>query len=352
MNNRPVLPALPNARRRPIGAGTELITMGHVSASTALPLLIEARLKGLQLSVWAAGRRSEIERWVTRHGAVLFRGFTVEGVPDFERCVEVMGGGALEYRFRASPRTEVGRHVYTATDYPADQVIFAHNEHSYAPVCPLYLLFYAETPAPIGGETPIGDARAVTHRIDPVVQERFVRQGILYVRNYGDGFGLPWETVFQTTTRADVEHYCQEVGMQWEWKAGNRLCTRQVGPAMVQHPLSREQVWFNHGTFFHVTTLSAPLREALLAEFPEADLPTNTYYGDGSPIEPEVLEYLRAAYSAEMVQFSWQRGDVLMLDNILTVHARQTYQGFRRILVAMAQTFRPAELAVGPGEAP
>lgn len=343
-------PPLGAARRRPVAlpAG-EPVSFGSLPDCGGFPLVIEAQVGGLALSAWAAGRRAELEELATRHGAVLLRGFAVAGASDFERCVEAIGGGALEYRFRASPRTEVGRHVYTATDYPADQVIFPHNEHSYSPVCPQYLIFYAETPAGEGGETPIGDNREITQRIDPAVKERFLRRGVLYVRNYGAGFGLPWQTVFQTSDRAEVERYCASLGIEFEWKSNGRLCTRQIGPAMIRHPRSGEDIWFNHATFFHVTTLPAPLRQALLAEFGEEDLPTQTYYGDGAPIEAETLEHLRGLYRQALRAFAWRTNDVLLVDNVLTVHGRNPYSGFRRILVAMAQTFQPKDLAVGAG---
>ena len=55
----------------------------------------------------------------------------------------------------------------------------------------------------------------------------------------------------------------------------------------------------------------------LLAGLEEEDLPNNTYYGDGSPIEPSVLEEIREAYRMETVSFAWQEGDILMLDNML-----------------------------------
>ena len=49
-------------------------------------------------------------------------------------------------------------------------------------------------------------------------------------------------------------------------------------------------MWFNHLTFFHVTTLPADLREGLREMFAEEDLPTNTYYGDGEPIPDDVID--------------------------------------------------------------
>ena len=157
--------------------------------------------------------------------------------------------------------------------------------------------------------------------------------------------------MFQTNDRAEVERYCASLGIAWTWKSGNRLCTRQTGPAMIRHPRTGEDVWFNHATFFHLTTLPPALRHALLAEFGEEDLPTQTYYGDGAPIEREVLEHLRCVYRGSLRKFVWRTNDVLLVDNILTVHGRNPFRGFRRILVAMAQTFQPNDWAIRAGDA-
>jgi alpha-ketoglutarate-dependent taurine dioxygenase len=172
----------------------------------------------------------------------------------------------------------------------------------------------------------------------------------MYVRNYGEGCGLPWQTVFQTDDRGVVEAYCAEHELEFEWKGAAALRTRAVRPAIVRHPRTGEDVWFNHATFFHVSTLAEPLREALLAQFAEQDLPNNTYYGDGSPIEPEVLDELRAAYLEETIIFPWRRGDVLFMDNVLMAHGRRPFVGERRILVGMAQPFswREVQAATTP----
>ncbi|MFL6253469.1 MAG: TauD/TfdA family dioxygenase, partial [Pyrinomonadaceae bacterium] len=177
------------------------------------------------------------------------------------------------------------------------------------------------------------------------VRERFAEKGWMYVRNFGDGLGLDWRTVFQTTERAVVEEHCRRHGIEFEWKDGGRLRTRSVRPAVARHPRTSEMVWFNHATFFHVTTLEPPVRELLMREFDERDLPTNTFYGDGSPIEESVADELREAYRQETVVFPWQRGDLLVLDNMLTAHGRRPYAGERRILVGMAEPVSHDEIS-------
>jgi alpha-ketoglutarate-dependent taurine dioxygenase len=301
---------------------------------------------GMDLAAWAAQQRDALEEKLLRHGALLFRGFPVRSVEQFDQVIASLSPGALEYMFRASPRTRVGGNIYTSTDYPADQMIFPHNEHSYSPRFPLRLFFYCHIPSETGGETPIGATRAVRARIRPEIEARFREQGVLYVRNYGDGFGLPWPTVFQTQDRAEVEAYCASVGIEVDWKQDNRLRTLQRGPAMVRHPRTGEEVWFNHATFFHISTLPPAIRDPLQAEFDAMDLPTNTFYGDGSPIEPEVLEALRQAYLDSLVKFRWQQGDVLFIDNMLAVHGREPFTGKRAILTGMAEAMLAKDVAV------
>lgn len=115
-------------------------------------------------------------------------------------------------------------------------------------------------------------------------------------------------------------------------------------PAAARHPHTGEWVWFNHATFFNVSTLAPSIRDGLLSQFAPEDLPNQTYYGDGTEIEPEVLEELRAAYLAEAVAFRWQRGDVVVLDNMLTSHARRPFRGQRKVVFGMAEPFTRTDL--------
>ena len=336
----PGLRKLNPVRRKVVsGAPASLIKTSVLAAGQSLPLVIEPAVRGVDLIAWAAANRELIEAQLARHGGLLFRGFKVAGAAEFEQFISASAGAPLEYRERSSPRSPVSGNIYTSTDHPADQSIFLHNENSYQDTWPLKIFFFCVTPAARGGETPIADVRKVYERIEPHVRARFAERQWMYIRNFGDGFGLPWTTVFQTDDRRAVEAHCARHGIAVEWKDGDRLRTRAVRPAIAKHPRTGELVWFNHATFFHVTTLEPHLRETLLREFGAEDVPTNTCYGDGAPIEPQVLAHLRTAYEQETVSFPWQQGDILLLDNMLTAHGRAPYEGARQILVGMAEAW-------------
>jgi alpha-ketoglutarate-dependent taurine dioxygenase len=328
-----------------------LVREASYAPESDLPWLVEPAIERVDLVQWAQAHRSHLDAKLCERGAILFRGFEVRDVDDFRRLVNATSDGLVKYTYRASPRAEVGDRVYTSTDYPADQSIFPHNEHAFSPVFPRKLFFYCDTPPSRGGETPLGSGRAVRDAIAPAVRRKFHEKGVMYLRNYGKHMGLPWETVFQTTDRAAVEAYCREHDITWRWRPDGGLSTRQVGPAFVRHPVTSECLWFNHATFFHVTTLAPALREALLASYAETELPNNTYYGDGSEIEAHVLEELRAAYARPMVSFPWRKGDVLMVDNLLVTHARNPYEGPRRILVGMAEPIAAGAVRLAPDDA-
>ncbi len=302
-----------------------------------LPLVYTANNAEMHLPSWAGANGEEIVNELGKHGGLLFRGFKVKSLDDFEAFVAAVASEPLKYSERSSPRSQVSGRVYTSTDYPPEHPIFLHNEQSYNLTFPKTIVFHCVTKAREQGETPIADSRRVLAGIDPKVRQRFVDKGYMYVRNFGDGFGLTWQEAFQNDRSSAVEEYCRANRIEFQWKdGGKRLRTSQVRRAVARHPRTGEETWFNHLTFFHVSTLVPGVRDALLEEFDAEDLPNNTYYGDGTPIEPEVLEHLRELYHRETVVFPWEEGDVLLLDNMLVAHGRNPFVGERKVVVAMA----------------
>jgi alpha-ketoglutarate-dependent taurine dioxygenase len=336
MTAKPSLKKLPLKRRKAVSLET---TVSHapLSPGRVLPLLVKPEVDGVDLIAWAADHKDLIKTKLHTHGGILFRGFNMVTPELLNTFIRTISGETLEYRERSSPRHQVRGNIYTSTDYAANQSIFPHNENSYQHTWPMKIFFQCVIAAEEGGETPIVDCRALLGRIDPEIRSRFETKGVMYLRNFSESLGLPWQTVFQTDDQQTVDEYCRKNGLETEWKPDGGLRTRSVRAAVLAHPADGTEVWFNHAAFFHVTTLETETREGLLAAMDEEDLPSNTYYGDGTSIEMEVLDHLREAYRAETVVFPWQRGDLLMLDNMLAAHSRTPFRGERQILVGMAE---------------
>ncbi|MFF5847580.1 TauD/TfdA family dioxygenase [Streptomyces massasporeus] len=312
----------------------------------ALPALVRAASPGADLARWIGDHGGTVDELARRAGAVLFRGFAVRDDLDFRAALEAMSSRILDYGERSSPRSEVSGGVYTSTDYPADQHIVLHNEQSYTENWPTRIIFFCERAATKGGRTPLADSRRVLDRLRPETVAKFERLGVRYVRNYLPGISLTWQEAFQTDRREDVEKYCEGAGITVEWVDEEQLRTSQVRPAVRRHPFTGERTWFNHAAFFHVTSLPEAVSRGLLGVLDEEDLPYNTYYGDGTPIEQETLDEMRAAQRAETTGFDWEPGDVLVVENMLVAHAREPFEGPRRILAAMTDPIRDIEGAL------
>jgi alpha-ketoglutarate-dependent taurine dioxygenase/NRPS condensation-like uncharacterized protein len=317
----------------------ELIKIDYLQPGNALPLVITPNEQSLDLVAWTSSNSEFIERHLLKHGGILFRNFNVDSVSVFEQFIHAISTDLLEYRERSTPRTEVGEKIYTSTEYPAHQYIALHNEFSYAYTWPMKICFHCVQSADQGGETPIADSRKVFQLLHPAIKERFIQRNIMYVRNYGGGIDLSWQEAFQTKDKSVVEEHCRKAPMEFEWKDHNRLRTCQVRQAVAKHPKTGEMVWFNQAHLFHISNLEPSVRKSMLKVFKEEDLPRNTYYGDGSPLETSVLDEIREAYQQAAVSFPWQNGDVLLLDNMLVAHGRNPFVGTRKVVVAMAEAF-------------
>ena len=313
---------------------TEICKTSYLQPNQILPLVIQPGTVEVDLAEWARSNREFIETRLAQHGALLFRDFQVESALSLERfalalCSELVSDNGEHQR------GTVSRNVYTPVFYPAEQQLLWHNENSFNYWWPAKIWFCCIQPAAHGGETPIVDSRLIYEKLNERVRERFLAKGVKYVRNYGTGLGLNWQTVFQTEDRAEVERRCRREGMEFEWKDADRLRTSCVRPAAVKHPRIGQMAWFNQAQHWHVSCLDEATREATLRLFKEEDLPRHCYYGDGTSIEDWEMAEILETYRQHEVSFAWQRGDVMMLDNILTAHARNRFVGERKLLVTM-----------------
>jgi alpha-ketoglutarate-dependent taurine dioxygenase len=306
-------------------------------AGSALPLVVEPRWQ-TDLLAFAREHFETVETALARHGAVLFRGFEVTGEGMLALLFQRLWTEPLAYVYRSTPRTAVAAGVYTATEYPAEQEIPLHNENAYQRDWPMRIGFHCVTPAQSGGETPLADVARVTGRVDAGLLAEFRERRVSYVRNYSDGFDLPWQTVFQTDSPGKVEEYCAAHDIQCVWTQDG-LQTRQTCQGTATHPGTGRELWFNQAQLMHVSSLGPKLQADLLELFGEEGLPRNAYFGDGGRIPEQAIAHVTGAFEQEKVMFAWRKDDVLILDNMRVAHGRRPFAGPRRVLVSMASAF-------------
>ncbi|HEV2799878.1 MAG TPA: condensation domain-containing protein [Pyrinomonadaceae bacterium] len=325
-----------------------LIKKSYLPGGGTLPLVVEPLDEHTSLPGWARANRPLIERELHAHGAILFRGFNISTPDSFEQFAGAAVSGQLFNENGEHPRKSLSGNIYTPVAYPADKLLLWHNENSFNDRWPMKIMFCCAQPASVGGETPLVDSHKVFQLLDPKIRERFIERDVMYVRNYEDGLGLNWQTVLGTNDKAQAEQYCRDNRMSFEWKEGDRLRTRAVRPAVARHPQTGKMVWFNQAQHWHVSCLDPAARQAISALFSEADMPRNCYYGDGTPIEDSIMQEILEVYRQLEVCFPWQKGDVVLLDNMLAAHGRNPYRGERRLFVAMGEMMRCPETAALP----
>jgi hypothetical protein len=160
----------------------------------------------------------------------------------------------------------------------------------------------------------------------------------MYVRNLSGeaGSGYSWQEAFETEDSSIVEAFCRAGGISFNWREDGGLSLREVRSATALHPQTGEEVWFNQAEGFHPTALDAETYHALVAQAGVEGLRLNSFYGDGSPLEPAALEHIREVVRAAAVPIPWREGDLLVIDNLLTAHGRMPFTGPRKILLSMS----------------
>jgi alpha-ketoglutarate-dependent taurine dioxygenase len=306
------------------------------NAGTGLPIVLTPTGPINDLPGWIDAHRDELETWLNRHGAILFRNFDLPGPAAFEAFAEAISP-ALYGEYGDLPKKEGGRNTYRSTPYPERQMILYHNESSHLSRWPRRQFFFCELASVTGGATPIVDCREMLRQLPAQLVDTFGRKQLMYVRTFTRGLDVPWREFFDTDDRRAVEARCEAAGVQYEWLPNDELQTRTVCPAVIVHPLTGERSFFNQVQLHHIACLAPDVRMDLLDMVGLARMPRHAYFGDGSAISDDAIALIGAAYERCAVRFDWRAGDVLMLDNMLVAHARDPYQGPRKIVVAMSE---------------
>jgi alpha-ketoglutarate-dependent taurine dioxygenase len=291
-----------------------------------------------------------LKQALLKHGALLFKATPLTQAGHFSQFIETLGlGQFVNYIGGDSPRDKVAEGVYTSTEAPPNFHIPLHQELSFIRDFPRHIYFFCEIPPVAGGETIIADARLIHHAFSAEFKKPFQEKGITYISRYYYRSKImewlnqfkrshkSWIEVFETTQKEDVERKCIENDFEFRWLQRDWLEIRQTRPAFCEHPLTKEIVWFNQVHLYdfnpRLLGLNKYLGEKLF--YRKNTRLHEVQFANGEKILRKDLYHILDQLNDHTVYFSWKKGDILVLDNILAMHGRAPFTGRRRILAAM-----------------
>lgn len=299
-----------------------------------------------ELPVVAAGvDAAELAGRLAERGAVLLRGTHVRTPAELGAVRDALFGVPYQPGESFGARESLAPGVYSTTRWPAERTMCPQHEESYSLTVPRVVLLGCLRPAETGGETLLSDSRRLLDVLPAPLVARLRAHGWLMTRTFRDRMGVSWREAFGVADEEALEERCARDGIEVAWRAGGVLRTTRRRAAVVRHPVTGQECWFNHAGFFNEWALVPEDREVLLAAFGQEGLPLNTFAGDGSPLAREEVLAVEEAYETVSRPVRWQAGDVLVFDNILLAHGRRPYTGDRRMAKTMAT---PVTLAVRP----
>ena len=331
----------------------------HTFEGKHFPLVItpQAGYDVATLGPWlqkAEDQKKWLKDKLLEHGALLFRGFDIHNATAMHAFCDAIDAQLMDYPRGTSPRTEINNQVYTSTEVAHNLPLPIHTEMSYTSVYPRALAFCCVIPPQQGGETPLADMKKVLERLPPSLVNEFETKGILYHQYCPSGHNntrfKTWQDMFATEDKNIAEQKCREQGVSISWRKDGSAKLTNPGVAIRVHPKTGERIWFNQAHVFH-PTMSAEFRyigrpvmaklvrvyEWLLENFPKGmpPYPYGCTFGDGSPIPRDAILTVRQAIWDETVTFRWEKGDLLLVDNLRLGHGRLPFTGDRKILAAL-----------------
>eukprot|EP00529_Nitzschia_sp_RCC80_P019537 CAMPEP_0113448188 /NCGR_PEP_ID=MMETSP0014_2-20120614/4633_1 /TAXON_ID=2857 /ORGANISM="Nitzschia sp." /LENGTH=432 /DNA_ID=CAMNT_0000339383 /DNA_START=200 /DNA_END=1498 /DNA_ORIENTATION=+ /assembly_acc=CAM_ASM_000159 len=316
--------------------------------------------------------RSQIDDAVSKHGAVVFRGFPLESPQDFNTFVESFDGFqdlsydksmsfAVRKRFgdatssssssSSSPPPTAPR-ICTTNEGKSGGLVF-HHEQAQTPLWPSYVFFCCQLPAKPGdgGATGLVSSSQVYEKLQgkyPDFCNKCETYGVQYTvyagptQDTSKGAGRSWKSFFHSTTKEECEYKMKAGGWTWEWGVGPSKDSN-VGPDFLKcttpvldcvKTIDDKKCFFNQ---LIATTANALEFSKVGVDGggydPTTDIPTQdgidacVKFGNGDQVPLDVLLDAKRICEELAIDVQWQKGDVALISNYLMMHARRPWNG-------------------------
>jgi len=307
-------------------------------AGGVFPLVYQCRDTAIDVEsacAWVRARAGQSSDEACRHGAVLFRGFGLHTAEDFDRFVSAFGLPAFTYEDSMSNAVRLNRtpRVFTANEAPPSVSIFFHHEMAQTPLYPMKLFFFCEQPAETGGATPLCRSDVLWQLLVghcPQFARDIESKGLRYANvmpaemDLASGMGRSWQSTLKTTTTDGAEARLRGLGYTWQWLPDGALRARTPVLRAVRDLPDGRRSFFNQ-----LIAAYCGWKDA------RNDPSTSITLGDDSPLDAGAVAVAIRLSEELAFELPWQAGDVVLVDNFVTMHGRRPFTGTRKILAAM-----------------
>lgn len=259
------------------------------------------------VSIWEIDKEKVISLFKS-YGVLLFRGFEANA-DIFREFSNLFSTDFIDYAGGAFARRVINgdKTLLSVNDYQFG--IKLHGEMYYQKNIPLMVWFFCANPASEDGETRICDGREFFNEISGSTKELFSKKNLKFTAIIPN---QEWQKKYQTDNLDRVAEMCRENNTHLTINEDESIMLEYICPAIIPSRCGQYQVFIN----------------SLL---PTKQLNPNILkFDDGSEIPDEVVQELNEIADKITTNISWQKGDILMIDNTRILHGRRAFTDDKR----------------------
>ncbi|MEH2312465.1 MAG: TauD/TfdA family dioxygenase [Nostoc sp.] len=279
-----------NTKIQPISdaIGQEIINLDHVSI--------------LELD------KEKIISLFKHYGILLFKGFDVE-TDIFKEFTNILSTDFINYAGGAFSRRVINgdETLLSVNDFKSE--IKLHGEMYYQQNIPLMLWFFCANPPLEDGETTVCDGRQFFNEISSSTKELFNKKKLKFTVSISKE---EWQKKHQTDNLNTLEEICQKNNTHLAVNDDQSILIEYICPAIIPSRCGKYQVFIN--SLLPTKQLSPKILK----------------FEDNSEIPEEVVSELNEIAEKITTEISWQKGDILMIDNTRILHGRRAFADNQR----------------------
>lgn len=314
------------------------------------PVVIEptqdASLEGLIKLL--TDQRADIFKLLNKFGAILLRGFAIKEPLDFEKSLLGLELNLSTNYFDPQVRRSFSRFTFSSAEMPVTLPILGHNEMFYCALRPMYLSFFCLKPdESSGGQTPLFNTVSLYQNLPEKLKKIF--QAPILVKHFFDQTRLSYLDQSGFKTKKDIENLLTVNHMTAEWDGDQLIATLKV-PSIVRHPETSEECLqlslYNLNKAIYLDFF----RRFKAINFDEGLMRAYFYLFGNSVIKKKIRRLIQPIYQSDISKqdwlslcdvlwqhatlFNWQKGDLLLFDNLKIAHGRMPCTKDRKIIAS------------------